>query len=142
VLESIKKKTQNLAGTVAINSQISENERTIQQLFTQLGKDYFNLSEKYSIPEIAPIITRIKELQNKIFELSEELKKLKGIKKCLKCSREMPYEAGFCPSCGYNNSTQTDTPQVAQALASKQCHNCGVNLSPEATFCTNCGNKI
>ena len=142
MLESLKKKTQNLAGSVAINSQISENERTIQNLFTQLGKDYFNLSEKYPIPEVAPVITRIKELQSKIFELSEEMKKLKGIKKCLQCNREMPYEAGFCPACGYNNFTQTDTPQAAQALAPKQCPNCGTSLSAEATFCTGCGNKI
>ena len=142
MLESLKKKTQNLAGTVAINSQISENERTIQNLFTQLGKDYFNLNEKYPIGELAPVITRVKELQSKIIELSEEMKKLKGIKKCLQCNREMPYEAGFCPACGYNNFSQTDTTQTAQTLEQKKCPNCGMGLPPEATFCTNCGNKI
>ncbi len=49
---------------------------------------------------------------------------------CQKCFAQIPLDARFCPSCGY------------QLLKVNACLHCGTDLPPEAKFCMVCGAKV
>lgn len=136
MLDKFKDKTKNLTTTVSLNSQISEQEKKLDSLYKELGTKYYSLYNQYKVPELLDICENINQSNQKIKDLQDQIKKLKGIKKCISCGRDIPYEAVFCPSCGTNAYNKNDNAK------DRVCSNCGSELKPEATFCTNCGMKV
>ncbi len=54
-----------------------------------------------------------------------------GLKACVACAAQIPFDAGFCPKCG--------KPQQTSRMA---CSKCGAAIPPDAAFCPKCGNKM
>lgn len=102
MLDGLKKKTQNLTGTMSLNSQISDLEKANAALYSQLGREYFKRWQAHPVAELAQIVAAIEANIDKSVQLNEEIKRLKGIKKCPRCGNDMAYDAIFCPSCGCN----------------------------------------
>lgn len=114
MLDGLKKKTQNLTGTMSLNSQISDLEKANAALYSQLGREYFKRWQTQPVPELAQIVAAIEANLNKAAQLNEEIKRLKGVKKCPRCGNDMAYDAIFCPSCGCNAYNGQDVPAAPQ----------------------------
>ena len=62
--------------------------------------------------------------------MTQETKQEHAATQCPKCFAQIPLDARFCPSCGY------------QLLKVNACLQCGTDLPPEAKFCMVCGAKV
>lgn len=62
--------------------------------------------------------------------LQEQVQQQPTGAQCPKCFAPIPFDARFCPSCGY------------QLLKVNACLHCGADLPPEAKFCMVCGAKV
>lgn len=115
--QGVVQKTKGTAETMKLNSLISDEEKTMENLYTEMGKTYFRLHADSSEPLFAGLIAGIKQSQAKIEQYSEQVKKLKGIVRCPSCGGEVPYGAPFCSSCG-------------AGMAVRHCVKCGAALAP------------
>lgn len=120
---------------------ISDEEKRINNLYAQIGKQYFELHFEAPEPSLQSFVLEIKEAKIKIEDYSEQVKKLKGIVRCPNCGGDVQYGAPFCSSCG----TRME-PSVKQAPAGnnnvKRCVSCGSPISDGCAFCTHCGTKV
>jgi len=135
------KGTKDLAEIARLNSQISQEQNTINDFYMQIGKKYYELNHAAVTDEdFAPACASITVSIAKIAELQYEIQKIKNIKKCSGCGTEIAMDLAFCGTCGYDTRTDSDvmTP-VSQGLT---CPGCSKELEEGTAFCTGCGQKI
>jgi len=129
-------KAKDSAEVSKLKGIISDEEKRINAICTEIGKRYFELHTDSYEPVFSGMIKEIQISKNKIESCSEQIKKLKGIVTCPKCNTNVQAGTVFCSTCG--------TRLIAPALQNaNHCTNCGaVLLNPNSAFCTSCGHKI
>lgn len=98
--QDVVQKTKDTAEVLKFNGMISDEEKAIENFYTQLGRTYHeahidsyeDIFEKYFVA--------IKASQDKIKEYEKEIQQIKGISLCLNCGAELSSTAQFCSSCG------------------------------------------
>ena len=148
--QSAVKATKELAETSKLNSQISDEQRKIASLYSEVGKQYFAEYGATSGGPLDELCAQIIAANEQIANLQAEIQVIKGVKTCPTCGAELPVTSGFCGKCG----TAVETPVVAEpepeiepaaeAEVEPQprfCSNCGTELEDGAMFCGNCGTK-
>ena len=132
-------KTRELAESVKISSNISDEEKKINEFYLQIGKTYYNKHTANPEEEFVQLFSAIRESQMRINDLSEQVKQLKGGVKCPLCGEGVPTGSSFCAACGCNiNAAPTQAPPENTAV----CPNCGAAVPAGTSFCTYCGAKI
>ncbi len=138
--QGVVQKTKDTAETLKLNSAISDEEKKIQTLFADLGEAFFNAhADDCEEAALKDIVGEIIASKQKIEELSEQVRRLKGIIDCPYCGKQISYGVTFCSFCGKN---------VEEALADKQeeasafCTNCGAAIEGGSAFCTSCGTPV
>ncbi|MCD8134174.1 MAG: zinc ribbon domain-containing protein [Clostridiales bacterium] len=131
-------KTKKTAETVKINAAVSEQEKKIQSIYTNIGKAYF---EKYADhPEdedFLPYFQEIEGCTEKIREYQDQLAELKGLTKCKHCGMNISVNAAFCNYCGTRI-----IPEASAAHSGKTCPNCGQAVKEDQLFCNMCGQRL
>lgn len=140
------KKTKEIADTTKLNSEISAEEKKINGIYHDIGQKYFELHSDSPEDEFAELIISIKNSMRRIEEAKEEIRKLKGKRKCSECSAEVEGEAPFCPMCGAKLPI-VEKPVVEETADEEPvekglCKSCGVELEEGALFCQSCGTKV
>jgi len=135
--QSAAQKAKDLAETAKLNGMISEEQKSINNAFQQIGKAYYEAYGGNPDQLFAPLIAGINDSKVKIVTYSDQIKQIKGIVNCQKCGGEVPYGAPFCSSCGSPMNTAPAAPDNAVL-----CGACGVSLAANAAFCTGCGSKV
>lgn len=137
----VANKTKDIAGSTKISFQISEYEKQIETLCTQLGKKYYEINGKAALPEYKEFVDQISELYEKIDEAKSELQRIKGIVICEKCGAELTKEIKFCPKCGTKvPEPVVDSVEVVETKVT--CPACGHQEDAGVTFCSACGCKL
>jgi len=136
--QSVTQKTKDMAETVRLNSQISDEEKKTDGFLLQLGKVYFAKHSVDPEPEFAELIAGIEESRERVNTYSEQVKQLKGIIKCPKCNGDVQYNSQFCPSCGLDINASKAVP----AKSGRTCPNCNATISADLSFCIHCGTKL
>lgn len=165
-------KTKDFADVAKLNSNISDEERRINNAYQQMGELYFErhpedfedcFTEHYAV---------IRESLSKITDYRKQITNIKGVVKCPNCGAEVPKDSAFCSACGTQvpkEEAPVDVPAaeaevvsapeaapveeaaveapveaapVEEASAEHKCPSCGSTLEEGALFCTNCGQKI
>ena len=135
--QDVVQKTKDTAEILKINGLISDEEKQIETIYTELGKRYYESHIDSYEQDYAMLISAIKESKEKIATYEEQVKKLKGLVPCPICGADVTYGAPFCSACG------AQLVNTANANANvNRCTNCGVPLSEGSQFCTNCGTKV
>lgn len=131
-------KTKNMAESVKLSSMVADEEKKIYQLFSEIGKTYFQTHRSDSESAFTSYILQIEEAQQRINTYSERIKWLKGIVKCPSCGGEVSIDASFCNTCGAR------LPQAAMSVSKEMvaCPKCGALQAKETAFCTNCGGRM
>lgn len=135
--QGVAQGTKNLTDTARLNGLISDEEKNIAKLITELGQGYYNLHKNDPEGELAQIVSAINEAYNNIEQHKEQIKTIKGVTKCDNCGADVANGAAFCANCGAPNASAP-----AAAPAAKFCANCGTAVEAGAAFCNNCGNKL
>lgn len=131
--QDVSQSTKNLADVVKLNNHISDYEKQIVDLYTIIGKAYYENHKEDLEAEELQHIQAINALRTQIKDLQEKVKELKGVVKCPQCSADVKKEAQFCSNCGY---------RMVVASTELHCSNCGAVVSEDIVFCSNCGTRI
>lgn len=139
--QEVVQKTKDTAEVIKLNNMISDEEKCINNLYSEVGKKYFEIHFESYEQELEDMIIAIKEAKNKIEEYTEQVKRLKGIVRCPNCGGEVQYGTPFCSSCGTRMEVQNNSA-IASGSNAKRCIACGALITEECAFCTHCGTKV
>ena len=126
-------KTKEVSDKVKINSQISDEEKKLENTYCQIGKLYVEKHTYDYEPEFAQMVQFVVETEKRIEEYKKQIQELKKTNTCPNCGAEVPKDNQFCSSCG------TAIPQESNKIF---CRNCGNPMEPGLKFCTNCGTQV
>ncbi len=140
--QGVVQKTKDATETLKLNSMISDEEKRVNELYTEIGKKYFELHSETFETELENMINGIKQSQSRISAFSEQVKKLKGVVRCPNCGGEVAYNSQFCNLCGAAMNSPTAASTRQNANVNRYCPVCGAAVSQDKAFCTNCGNKM
>lgn len=98
--QTAAQKTKEIAEVAKLNSQISDEEKRINDLYLQLGKLYVSLHDESHEADFDGLIKSLHESENKVKECRQQIKDIKGVVVCEKCGAEVSNGAAFCSACG------------------------------------------
>jgi uncharacterized OB-fold protein len=140
---SVAQNTKNFADSTSLQKGISDSKKKIEQLYTAIGKAYYENHKNDPAAEEIATIGEINTLFAQIEENNEKIKALKGFVKCENCGADVAPDAAFCNNCGTKVVKAAPAPApVAAAGAQPLCPNCGNVVAEGNLFCNNCGTKI
>ena len=139
--QGVVQKTKDTAEIIKLNGMISDEEKRINNLYTQIGKTYFELYSNSCDGDLADMVSNIKDAQSLIEQYAEQVKKLKGIIRCPDCGGDVQYGAPFCSSCGTKIEVKDEASKNIDASVLR-CKKCGTPINDGCAFCTHCGTKV
>ena len=147
VLDKITKKTQDVvrgakefSDTTRLNSLISDEERQIEGLYSQIGKLYYKTQEPDTDSPIGKLCIAIKASNDRIKNYRDEIDKVKNKKRCPACNVDIPLASLFCGVCGTNLETAPE-PVEKEEEKNNPCSGCGEIVEEGNLFCVSCGTK-
>lgn len=138
--QGVAQQTKNFADVTRLNSEISEKERKITQLYQTIGQTYYQNHSQAPEPEYRQAVEEIRALLTEIAQHQEEIKQIKGIVKCPSCGADVPLQAAFCNSCGARMTP--GAPPAPPAEEGRVCPVCGAAVAEGNQFCTHCGSRL
>ena len=133
--QDVVQKTKDTAETMRLNNAIADEEKRIQSLYFEIGKQYFALHADDYDPALEESVLCVKEANTKIAAYTEQLNRIKGLVHCPNCNGDVPNTSPFCIHCG----AKMPEPPVVEEPVIRRCKNCGLQLPDDAGFCANCG---
>jgi len=131
-------KAKNMAETVKLNGLISDEEKRIKDLWTQIGKQYCETFGESPDPALAAYVADIKQASANIDSYEADVRRIKGVITCDNCGGAVSSTAPFCSTCG--SPVKVLAPPAPAGV--NVCANCGTHLSYTQAFCTGCGSKV
>lgn len=131
--QSIAQSTKNFADVTKLNSTVSDYEKQIMDLYTIVGKAYYERHKNDVNAEERQRIMAINALFKQIEDLKQQVKEIEGLTKCPNCGGDVPRDALFCNNCG---------SKIIKETAGRHCSNCGMPLAADSMFCAHCGTKV
>ena len=97
-----KRKTEDVVTTQKQKFDIASMENKLEKDYAMLGKLYFKAigNDEIEDENVKSIVDAIKEKNQKIAEIKEELSAAKNKRICPKCMAEIDANAVFCSACG------------------------------------------
>lgn len=135
-------KTKDMAEIMRLNSQISEQERKIEQNYREIGKLYYENFADKDVELFRSLVAEIRGAEGNVQEMKASLLRLKGARPCPVCGAQQPAGSVFCNACGAKipeASADAARPQRGDGVT---CRSCGAVMPKDAAFCTNCGTKL
>jgi len=126
------------ADITRLNSNISEEEKKINNTYFQIGKLYVSLHPQDYETDFAALIETIVASENKITTLKQQIQDVKGVIRCEKCGAEVQKSMAFCSACG------APMPKKEPTLDENHihCEACGAVIDKNLRFCTSCGKPL
>ena len=98
--KSVAAKAKEMATVSNLHGQIATQEEILNRAYLDIGKRYYEMNSETPDEEYLELFTKIKEANQKIEELNQEILQAKGIQYCPNCNAEISLEAAFCVNCG------------------------------------------
>lgn len=100
VTEKAVQQAKDLSEQVKLRGQIADEEKTITDSYTQIGKQYAELHPEDYEEVFAGWFAAIENAQRRAEVLRAQLRDLKGVALCPRCGGEVAADAAFCSACG------------------------------------------
>ena len=108
--KDVSQKAKDLSGTAKLNLDIKAKEDLIQKQYTELGRIYYAAHKEDSAAEGINCIHAIREAEQEIARMKDEIMKIKGAVACPNCGAQLPVGTGFCGQCGTKITGAAPTP--------------------------------
>ena len=135
--QSAAKSAKDFSETTRLNSEISDAENRINQLYTRIGYEIYCAHNADPLPEVATLIEQINTLHDRIDNCRLQIETINAANRCPNCGAKVKPGMAFCSGCGAPLA-QPEPQSVEQTL----CPACGAPIAPGAAFCTSCGSRL
>ena len=131
-------KAQKLTEVNKLNGQISAEEKAMKSLVSEVGQLYISVHKEDYEPQFAAVMTKIREAEDRIADMRQQIDTLRGICHCPRCNAEVDLHAAFCSACG------AAMPRKEEPIPDgcTRCTNCGNIIRAGMHFCTQCGAPV
>ena len=142
VSQNAASKAKDFSDIAKLNSTVSDREKQIAQLYSQIGASYYESHKADTEAEFSEQVNAINQLAAEIAQCRETIRRIKGVSVCPNCGAEIPAGSFFCKSCG--TRAVPEQPKAAETVAPAPgvCPNCGAAVAEGNIFCNNCGTRI
>lgn len=138
--QNVVRGTKDFTDIARLNSLISDEQMQIENLYAQIGKLYCESAKDDANSALGKLRLAVAASNDRIAKHNEEIREIKGSRRCPKCCADVPLSSAFCGVCG--SKMEVDQPQGDPEHTKKFCTNCGTEVPEELVFCTSCGQKI
>lgn len=132
-------KTKEMTYIARLNGEISEQEKKLSDTYFEIGKLYVFKHPKDYDNDFAPLIAALKDSEDKIKDLRQQIQDIKGVVRCEKCGAEVANNVAFCSSCGAKMVRGSNVERDENLI---KCSGCGVMVNKNVKFCTSCGKRL
>jgi len=132
----------NFAEITRLNGVISDKEKRISQIYTEIGRSYYEEHKDDPQAEGLEHIAEINGLNAEILQCRESIKLIKGVTKCPNCGADVPLNAVFCNACGAKIIPAVRVEDVSVSQPMLLCPECRKPVPTGDLFCSHCGAKI
>ena len=139
--QNVAQQTQNFTEINRLNGLIAEKGRRVSQLYTDMGRRYYEAHKADPAADYPELIGEINNLFAEIAQSRDRINQIKGIPTCPKCGAVLAPNASFCGACG--------TPMQDAAVSGREtiqdtcyCPSCFREVAKGAVFCSHCGAKL
>lgn len=129
-------KAQGLSETARLNGMISDEEKKINAVYSQIGKLYVELHREDGEEAFSELLETIQDAEERISSCRKQIQDMKRTLRCEKCGAEVSGDSAFCSACG------AQIVQEKEAGDSSRCKKCGAPVTDWMRFCTVCGNPL
>lgn len=130
------------AEVTRLNGMISEKEKRISKIYTELGQAYYEKHKNDLRAEEIKRIDEINGLNAEIIQCRENIKQIKGVTKCPSCGADVPLNAAFCNACGTKISPAAKEEEASDSEQALLCPECCKPVPAGNLFCNHCGARI
>ncbi len=121
-----------------LSEQMNQMERELSGVYAQIGqKHYEECNVDAQSEEMRTLFREVEGRKARIQEISDQIRKLKGITTCKQCGADVSIHDAFCGSCGARIITEIEV-----SPAGGVCSACGSRVAPGQLFCSTCGAKV
>lgn len=96
----VGQKAKGTAEIAKLKNKIMTKENAVKAIYAEIGKYVYENLKEDAPEEIAEKMTKIDVELEEIAKCKEAINKLKGVRKCENCGKEVVASYAFCPSCG------------------------------------------
>lgn len=128
------KMTKELSETAKLNSAINAAENTINTVYANIGKLYYEKNIENPDEMYAEMFASIEAQKQIIQRNKDQLRIIKNVNVCENCNAEVAMGVAFCPNCG--SKIKRFVP-----AGMKVCTACGELMELDSKFCIKCGAK-
>lgn len=136
--QGVAQSTKNFADITKLNGMISETEKKIGSLYSQLGQTFFEANKTAPAEPYSGMFSEISKQIENVSTYKDQIKKIKGVIDCPNCGAEVPYGSSFCNTCGMKIANLPSIQDTSTVL----CKKCGNEMPEGYKFCTVCGTAI
>ncbi len=138
--QNIVRGTKDFTDTARFQAMIDDEKAQIEGLLSQIGKLYVETNGFDPETPLGKLCIAARAAKERIAQYEQEIRRIKGLKRCPACGTDAPLNSIFCGECGTKIETH---PETTEEMAKKQCcTGCGAQLEGDVAFCTACGQKI
>lgn len=136
-------KAKDLAEVTKLQLAQKEQERKLEQLYAQLGKNFYEKAVQEERAEFPDLLQSITQTLEEIEACKEQQLLIKGGVRCATCGTLIETDVMFCPNCGAQKELpkEPETESADVEPGKIVCPNCGKQVDPRA-FCAFCGTKL
>jgi len=98
--QDVWKKTTETVGVIGKNAEIASKTRELDDLYTDIGRQYFERHTDSVTKEFPALAERAQALSKEIADLEDQILQQKGYRKCVSCGESVSQTAAFCAACG------------------------------------------
>ncbi|MBR1534952.1 MAG: zinc ribbon domain-containing protein [Ruminococcus sp.] len=121
---------------------IAQAEAKKQEVYTEIGKQYFLRHSADCEPDFKPYIDELVACSGEIAELNRQILAMKSGPSCPVCGAAVKEDSLFCTGCGARLKEEPAVEEPAPEPDVVICSRCGSQMKPGMRFCTACGNPL
>ena len=100
VSKDATQKAKDISELARIRMEIRSKQDYLNKLFLEIGRIYYDAHKDDEEKEFKEEMLLVKDAQEVLEELRQQLGQIKGMVKCTECGNDMPMEADYCSKCG------------------------------------------
>lgn len=151
---TMSQKMKNSSDASKLMSEISAENKTIQENLLAIGRKYYDAFKDLPDAEFMDLIENVIKSEQRIAELQDSIKIIRSRTPelvpiptpvaCPECGHTCPAGSSFCPVCGCQLPSENISAEdhSSEKESGMVCESCGKTYNSGTAFCAVCGSKL